>query len=461
MEHNEWHGGYEGDVVYGEIEHYGQENGKQNIDMHRSVQKDQEGGFLEHDNFFLQQLDTSMYEQASNDSSRGGKEGPPGLNGEHQFTIENMNFVLPEEVDFNAKSTAYPPSSAHVDITPNMGPMNLKNINREVGHAFVSPVLPGQNEKSYNNQHYYHKYGKRMNPDTITHQPGNLHIRPDAVFTPLVSPAVTPIESQVNLNNSQFNPPVQASFEPLTSPALNAQKCGRRRSSSSLYGPKEGSQSSSKRKTPHGTPVLQGSRNSKIRQAKVTLQFEGLPEASVEGSSGQHDVNFGRDKQSSMEATPATLMGFTMGILEQNKVQKGPENSDDRHKAGYQEKVLTRSSSSGEGSPIFRVQNSNVSPNPSLASPKSRSEKPATKKASHKLAEQGRRNRMNMAVKELSGLIPQSYHDKVAIPSKATTVELASEYIRDLIKKVGDDKKSNNNHNNTNENNNQKDGENH
>ena len=41
---------------------------------------------------------------------------------------------------------------------------------------------------------------------------------------------------------------------------------------------------------------------------------------------------------------------------------------------------------------------------------------------------------MNMAVQELSNLIPQAYHDEVSIPSKATTIELASKYIRDLIK---------------------------
>ena len=57
-------------------------------------------------------------------------------------------------------------------------------------------------------------------------------------------------------------------------------------------------------------------------------------------------------------------------------------------------------------------------------------------KASHKLAEQGRRNRMNNAVQELGRLIPQSYHDEVSIPSKATTVELASKYITALLKEV-------------------------
>lgn len=67
---------------------------------------------------------------------------------------------------------------------------------------------------------------------------------------------------------------------------------------------------------------------------------------------------------------------------------------------------------------------------------------PVTKKASHKLAEQGRRNRMNTAVSELGSLVPQIYHNEVTIPSKATTVELASKFIRDLIDEIEDLKKN-------------------
>lgn len=54
------------------------------------------------------------------------------------------------------------------------------------------------------------------------------------------------------------------------------------------------------------------------------------------------------------------------------------------------------------------------------------------KKINHKLAEQGRRNRMNVAIQELDGLIPSSMKDASMVPSKATTVELSSKYIRIL-----------------------------
>ena len=52
----------------------------------------------------------------------------------------------------------------------------------------------------------------------------------------------------------------------------------------------------------------------------------------------------------------------------------------------------------------------------------------------HKVAEQGRRNRLNNALKDLDSLIPKELKDSAAIPSKATTVELAAKYIRMLLK---------------------------
>lgn len=58
------------------------------------------------------------------------------------------------------------------------------------------------------------------------------------------------------------------------------------------------------------------------------------------------------------------------------------------------------------------------------------------KKNSHKLAEQGRRNRMNQAIIELGTLIPDELNSTVAIPSKATTVELASVYIKALQNEI-------------------------
>lgn len=55
-----------------------------------------------------------------------------------------------------------------------------------------------------------------------------------------------------------------------------------------------------------------------------------------------------------------------------------------------------------------------------------------SKKEVHKVAEQGRRNRLNTALSDLNSLLPPDLKDTIPIPSKATTVELACEYIRRL-----------------------------
>lgn len=56
-----------------------------------------------------------------------------------------------------------------------------------------------------------------------------------------------------------------------------------------------------------------------------------------------------------------------------------------------------------------------------------------SKKEVHKVAEQGRRNRLNTALTDLSSLLPPELKDSIPIPSKATTVELACAYIRQLL----------------------------
>ncbi|GMM32103.1 phosphate-sensing transcription factor [Martiniozyma asiatica (nom. inval.)] len=54
------------------------------------------------------------------------------------------------------------------------------------------------------------------------------------------------------------------------------------------------------------------------------------------------------------------------------------------------------------------------------------------KKMTHKLAEQGRRNRMNIAVQELESLIPERLKDNCGVPSKAGNIELGCKYIKEL-----------------------------
>lgn len=63
---------------------------------------------------------------------------------------------------------------------------------------------------------------------------------------------------------------------------------------------------------------------------------------------------------------------------------------------------------------------------------------PSDKKTSHKLAEQGRRNRMNVAIQDLDSLIPEEWKKDITVPSKATTVELGCRYIRYLLEQKRD-----------------------
>ncbi|CUM62733.1 uncharacterized protein PRCAT00000290001 [Priceomyces carsonii] len=422
------------------------------------------------DSMFLHHLDHDLYENGG-DNSTSTNNSNNQTSSTHQssrskifpndshyeFEIDNINFMLPEDLNFeengNTQSSAFPPSNMP-QPTPNMNPANkyVNSILKDNSKAFASPVLPSQNEKSYNNQHYYHKHNNISRSDSFQNRN---HVRPDAVFSPLVSPAVTPLDSQVNMNKTQYNPPLQTSFEPLTSPALGADQDKKRRSSPSVYGTSDDAVSY-KRRTPHGTPIMQPNdstrskkspamktRNSRRSSSSLSV-IEKISEPSIDPSKYEETSAMLPPQAIKVDIDPSVgerpaLMGFTMGRLaEQFDENFNENNSEARSRSSrrsYSNKILPKSSSSSEASPILTEQRSNSSAKPKY-------EKPATKKASHKIAEQGRRIRMNTAVSELATLVPQSYHDQVAIPSKATTVELASKYIRDLVKEIDTLKKN-------------------
>ena len=395
-------------------------------------------GFGDQDPYLLHQLDNNIFDGSSStphhvDSNYGTPVTAGASTGSNSridttpgaFSMESSMFILPEGVpiddEHQPQSTAYPPTGGIK--TP--GLLANKHLAHDSQKAFVSPILPGQNEKSYNDQHYYHTH--RSGGDTPQqHQPPSQHVRPDAVFTPLVSPAVTPHDSQVNVNKAA---PVQTSFEPLTSPALNARPdIDRRRSSSSAYGTAE-DQPSHKRRTPHGTPVMGPNGSTRKVKQSPSLKgrshrsgaslnsFEKLPESLVAPprSSGDSTPMYPPQRKQVMDfsnggdgAAPA-MMGFTMGRLSEQQPHGHSRSS----------------SSSANTSPVIGTQGS-----------KGRFEKPDYKRTSHKIAEQGRRNRMNTAVQELASLIPPSFNSEESVPSKANTVEMASKYIRALLSEI-------------------------
>lgn len=355
-------------------------------------------------NFDIPELDPNL----AYDNNHPSVKGPPnGLHGLHGLHSHNS-------------STAFPPT----DIMENT-PLIVPHKTHLTTAVVSSPILPSQNDKSFNNQHYYHKLQRNKSKELFEANPSHQHIRPDAVFTPLVSPSQTPADKK-------HTHPIQTSFEPLTSPALPAQDSNaayNKRKPSSTFAASDDKPSIYKRRTPHGTPILVSNKKSPGSAAN----FEKLPESSMAAakseSTSASTTPMLPPQRKSDHVTSPQLMSFTMGKL----ASHGARESN-------QEKPTSL-----EISPILKSRTSSMSKSsdnsPTLSATRTR-EKPATKKASHKLAEQGRRQRMNVAIHSLGSLIPQNYHDQVTIPSKATTVELAAKYIQDLLDEIDQLKQS-------------------
>lgn len=73
---------------------------------------------------------------------------------------------------------------------------------------------------------------------------------------------------------------------------------------------------------------------------------------------------------------------------------------------------------------------------PGVTYPEALSENLTSKRTSHKIAEQGRRNRINTALQEIASLLPHGSEASAApgpqASSKASTVEAAIDYIKSL-----------------------------
>lgn len=374
------------------------------------------------------------------------------------FDLDQIDFMMADEL--NASSKAFPPL-AYPENTPALLPngQNQASFQNQAMH-FQLPLLPGQNEKLYNEEHLYHRR-QQVQRQLFSQNPSG--VRPDAVFTPLVSPAVTPMESQINTNKNQ-NVSMQTTFEPLTLPALNAQQrerpADRRRPLLATFPEEYNGNGSSKRRTPHLTPNLAASkpkRSPSLRKTPQNPVFEQLPDSSYEVSGENHAQSSENtpmlppNKRGTYEGSsggstpyksqsqpgPATLMGFTMNRLAELRSTNNLSPSLAPQNGHHEDLMSTRSSISGHRT-LVKQETSLLEPSPAIEPQNGeegtrRREKGPGKKASHKIAEQGRRNRMNQAVHELAGLIPKNYHDEVSIPSKATTIELASKYIQTLL----------------------------
>lgn len=336
----------------------------------------------------------------------------------HQVASEGHTFLDHDQL------SAYPPSHEQAPITPAMSAANRRASNLNFSQR---PPAPHDRSHSYHSQ---------------THLPAS--VCPELVFTPLISPMVNP--SDIGIGSAAL-----ATFEPLSSPALKALSNGenqykppsdydRRRSSlsafghSSLQGTSEDSVScgqplnNNKRRTPHGTPILHANQSSSILSHGRTNSpatkaqpiakngppvFERLPEASVNTRIPSPAAQAVPSNDASFELNSA-FMGFTMRRLADLK-----NDTEDLRNSEFSD--YNRDNTS----PMHKSAFSRSIEDPNKGGPK--------KNDTHKMAEQGRRNRMNVAVSELGGLIPQKYHDEITVPSKATTIELGSRYIRELV----------------------------
>lgn len=435
------------------------------------------------DHFLLLSLDGQMYGHGSGHDDRHD-DGTV----KSEF-LDNMDFIVPD--DLGAESRAFPPLNFPQN-TPSLAAHGRVGImrNASLPGTIQLPILPGQNQTSYNQEHLFHKQRQQRHQALISlggYAPPK-HIRPDAVFTPLVSPAVTPLDQPLNNSNvgGQQMVPLRE-FEPLTSPALKATELHgnlppslirpglltissseRIRPLSTLGADDYSSGSSAKRKTPHLTPNLQAHTTSKHSKSPlINKGFENLPEASYDnmvkssestpmlppqskrvpietGSSSTPGSVGPGSHPGSAGVGPGTMMGFTMNRLAEQQ-SKGI-NDTPTGKGQKSLRRLSRSSSQRSVDYSGKPYGSSLSEtSPMLEAQQDSGEymglrngKMPTKKTSHKIAEQGRRNRMNNAITELLLLIPPALHETAQIPSKATTVELAAEYITVLLKEIED-----------------------
>ncbi|KAI0464974.1 hypothetical protein LJB42_000190 [Komagataella kurtzmanii] len=295
----------------------------------------------------------------------------------------------------------------------------------------------------------------------------------DDFFTPLLSPMVQhtqpPTNPKLNVNDN---------FSPLTSPALASQNSRRKLSTESSSSVKvrirrqSNSSYSGKSKTPGSTPKLSStsavsnSSNKVIKQSPAikarrnpglsnnlhrTLSSNNtfaLPEsaqttsttATAELSNTLNiEANNSDEFTNTNSVTPSTLMSFGHiphhstsnvifdGLKHSSVVLPSSKNANGRNTTKSPNSIAKDGTDKGRKADSASPP---TIPTGTLTKRPSKSDDP--KKVNHKLAEQGRRNRMNFAIQRLEDLIPGDYKEDTTVPSKATTVEMAVKYIKEL-----------------------------
>ncbi|AAS51797.3 ADL123Cp [Eremothecium gossypii ATCC 10895] len=303
-----------------------------------------------------------------------------------------------------------------------------------------------------------------------------------AVFSPVMSPMLhiygsvsnTPLLTADKAHASQNTPHLQGAgagsalqgqgMSPLSSPALGA---GAATAPAAFSLPEAAAGIVSRKcaagsarpakKTPHSTPYLGATPGKVVKQSPLVDAKKSNGSTVSSGSSSKYKNHTWDD----MFCLPTSSMGIgghsSLGSTPDDSLRAPLDGSDDLHDArkpapGLPRFILPSNNPQRQLPPppsdsvIHASQSPVIKPNyagkpPGFVSARSvrtlsggdaNTGDEFIKKEVHKVAEQGRRNRLNNALAELNDLLPPELKESAQVPSKATTVELACKYIRQL-----------------------------
>lgn len=234
-------------------------------------------------------------------------------------------------------------------------------------------------------------------------------------YTPLLSPGNHPNGHQLLST---------AALSPLSSPAMPFRK---RRESSSTH------LSNKRSKTPSTTPLL-----SSVFDFLPDIDLQLPPPPNIDSIKKHSSVLINPNHMRSTNSSPLILpSSYPLPSSIPNLDHNNNNNNNTSNNSNTSNSITTTTTSTTTSTTNNNNNNSTSNPQSTigtsiLSRQNSRTSIPGDKKMTHKLAEQGRRNRMNVALQDLDKLIPDDYKRDILVPSKATTVELGSQYIKDL-----------------------------
>ncbi|CCH63151.1 hypothetical protein TBLA_0J01560 [Henningerozyma blattae CBS 6284] len=361
-----------------------------------------------------------------------------GLNNYNSNNTSNQNYNLNNQSNYNitnsTSSSAPSNGLTAADLTVNLlnTPL-LTNRNNNNDNSNSSSL----NRKSSSSSKRKKSSTSNSNSNSNTVQ-----------FSPLTSPAIGPTTttSKVTKNSpylqnskrkiSNSEPSSMINWEPLPESSLDNHSISSNATSNPISIVKGRKLQNSFPKVilpSHKTSTsCDNSSNSSNNSATVM----NTKESSVDGKENHSSTNDSSSNSSVLRATESPVIKPNKSILLQNlnyDPQKKINNKRDQRKS----ETIDRRSINLHSNGYNHSQNNKLFKTDSFENDKlcnnSINAPTHNKKEVHKVAEQGRRDRMNNALKELNSLLPEELKDEVNVPSKATTVELACTFIKQLL----------------------------